>query len=105
MNTDKIPSSKFQAPEKHQVPKDCDCCLAFGASLEFGCWILELLPSHPRNSRPPPQCCRATYLTIQPFNKSRFVIRHSSFGFSIRVHLCPSVVEYSRSAADQRLRG
>jgi len=57
MNTDKIPKSniqtpvleipksKLQASEKLQMPNSNPWLLVLGYSLEFGCWILELLTS------------------------------------------------------------
>jgi hypothetical protein len=48
----KIPSSKLQAPEKFQIPNTkadrsqiitlIDWSLVLGASLNVGCWCLEL---------------------------------------------------------------
>jgi hypothetical protein len=87
MDTGLNENSNIQIPKKPlpiigQMPNSNRSPLELDVSLEFGAWILELLPSHPRNLRHPPQCCRATYLTIQPFNKSRFVT-----SVSICVHL------------------
>jgi hypothetical protein len=43
----KAPSTKLQAPKKHQAPntkRDSEhWSLEFGISLELGAWILELL--------------------------------------------------------------
>jgi hypothetical protein len=47
MSYSKAPSTKHQAPEKHQDPntkRDREhWSLGFGASLELGAWNLELL--------------------------------------------------------------
>jgi hypothetical protein len=48
---EKLQAPSSQAPENIQIPSSkrrCDLwCLMFGASLELGCWSLELLKVQP----------------------------------------------------------